>query len=322
MTAVAIGVAALLIALFVQGYIGGGDADELSRLIETRGAAPGDLIVSSAGARRVIVIGDVAGRSAPKLIARQVLEAFARTRGVDALVVDADTALQPVFDRYTATVPEDASILTRQAGLLPAGDAGRQWLELYRAVWSINEELGADRRVRILAVGPGPWPPAQALPPKDAAQAFAARGRAMADRVSDQMLSRTSRSRVIALVDPLQALRSGMGELRVGGGGAMQAHWFAATLAERYPVDVYSVLIDASLDRTGYPLVAQYAGTRVHERLRKAIPGDIIAVPVTGPVGAYDNPILVRTGPGISFSMLPEGHTFAQLADGYVFLPQ
>ena len=107
-----------------------------------------------------------------------------------------------------------------------------------------------------------------------------------------------------------------------GGGGAIRANWFAATLAERYPVDVYSVLVDASLDPSGYPLVAQYAGTRVHARLRKAIPGDIVAVPVSGPIGEYRDPILVRTGPGIGFSIAPDDHTFAQLADGYVFLPQ
>lgn len=322
MIAVTIGVTALLVMLIVQGYVGGGDADELSELIESRGAPPANLILKGAGTRRVIVIGDIANRSAPKRIAQQVLRALAASTGVDALVVDADTALQPVFDRYTATVPEDASILTREAALLPPGDAGRHWLELYRAVWAVNEELGADRRIRILAVGPGPWPPAQALPPKDAAEAYAGRGIAMADRVSEQMLDRTSRSRVVALVDALHALRSGSGELRVGGGGAMEAQWFAATLAQRYPVDVYSVLVDASLERSGYPLVAQYAGTRVHERLRKAIPGDIVGVPATGPIGDYRDPILVRTGPGIGFSLVPSDQRLADLVDGYVFLPQ
>lgn len=322
MLAVIIAVAALLVMMFVQGYIGGGDADELAALVEARGAAPADLIVAGAGTRRVVVIGDVAGRSVPKIIAQQVLRALARTGGVDALVVEADTLHQAAFDRYTATTPEDASLLTRPGGLLPAGEAGRQWLELYRTVWAINEELGADRRIRILAAGPGPWPPASALPPKRAAEAYARRGLEMADRVGQQMLERTSRSRVVALVDALQALRSGSGELRVGGGGAIEAQWFAATLAARYPMDVYSVLVDASLGRTDYPPVAQYAGTRVHERLRKAIPSDIVAVPVTGPIGEYRDPILVRTGPGISFSILPDGHTFSQLADGYVFLPQ
>lgn len=320
--AVGIGLAALLVMLFVQGYIGGGDADELAEFVREQGMAPEALITSGAAARRVVVLGDVPGLAAPKVLAAQVLRELASRGGVDALVVDVDSALQPVFDRYTATTPEDASILTREQGLLPAGDAGRQWLELYRAVYTINNELGADRRIRILAAAPGPWPPSQALPPKEAAQAYAARGQAMADRVSAQMLERTSRSRVVALVESLQAIRSGSAELRVGGGGAMEARWMAAALAQRYPVDVYSVLLDVSLDNTGYPIVVQYAGTRVHERLLKAIPSEPVGLPASGPIGEYRDPLLLRTGPGVSVSVLPDDHTLSTLVDGYVFLPQ
>ena len=320
--ALTIGVVALLAMMFVQGYIGGGDSDELAAFAESRGQSPVDLIIAGASARRVVVIGDVTGHSEPKRIAEQVLRRLAQSRGVDALVVEADTLHQLALDRYTATSPEDASILTRAAGLLPAGESGRQWLELYRSVWSINEELGADRRIRILAAGPGAWPPQQALPPKEAAEAYAARGVSMADRIDEQMLERTSRSRVIALVDALQAIRSGTGELRVGGGGAIQSHWLAATLAERYPVDVYSVLPDVSLDMTGYPLVVQYAGTRLHERLTKAIPGDMIGMPAAGPLGEMRDPIILRTGPGITVSLQPAENTLADLADGYIFLPQ
>jgi len=144
----------------------------------------------------------------------------------------------------------------------------------------------------------------------------------MAERIAAQMLERTSRSRVVALVDPLQAIRTGSAELRVGGGGAIDAHWLAATLAERYPVDVYSVLLDASLESTGYPLVVQFAGTRLHERLLKAIPGEAVGMPASGPIGDYRNPILLRTGPGVTVSILPDDHRLADLASGYVFLPQ
>ena len=322
MIAVTIGVTALLAMLFVQGYIGGGDEDELSEYVAARGAPPAELIATAAGSRRIVIIGDVPGRSAPKRIAQAVLERLGRSQGVDALVVDVDSALQSVFDRYTATTPEDASILTRTDGLLPAGEDGRHMLALYRAVWTLNQELGADRRVRILAVSPGAWPPRAALPPKAAAQQYANRGAAMAERVAAEMLERTSSSRIVALVDALQAIRSGSGRLRVGGGGALEANWLAASLAARYPVDVYSVLPDLSLDMTGYPLVAQYAGTRVHERLSKAIPSESVGLPVAGPIGAFREPLRIRTGPGVSITIEPDGHTLADLVDGYVFLPQ
>lgn len=322
MIAITIAVVALLITLFVQGYVGGGDADELSEFVATQGSAPVELIVNGAGARRVVVIGDVQGMAAPKRLAQQVLSELAARRGVDALVVDVDTTFQNAFDRYTATSPEDASILTRAEGLLPAGEEGRHWLELYRAVYAINAELGADRRIRIMAAAPGPWPPREALPPKGAAEAYAMRGSAMAERVSEQMLERTSRSRVVALVEPLQAIRTGHGELRVGGGGAIRADWFAAVLAQRYPVDVYSVLVDASIEGTGYPVVVQFAGTRVHERLLKAIPAESVGLPASGPIGDYQNPLQLRTGPGVTASILPDDHTLATLVDGYVFLQQ
>lgn len=322
MIAAVIGVTALFAMLFVQGYIGGGDSEELSDFVASRGAPPAELIASAAASRRIVVIGDVAGRAAPKRIAEAVLRQLSQSRGVDALVVDVDSAQQQAFDRYTATNPEDASILTRAPGLLPSGEEGRHALALYRAVWAFNQELGADRRIRILAVSPGPWPPLAALPPKQAAEAYAARGAAMAERVSSQMLERTSSSRVVALVEALQAIRSGSGELRVGGGGAMEASWMAANLATRYPVDVYTVLPDVSLDMTGYPAVAQYAGTRVHARLAKAIPSDMVGLPVAGPIAAFREPLLIRTGPGVTMSILPAEHTLADLVDGYVFLPQ
>ena len=322
MIAITIAVVAFMIMLFVQGYVGGGDADELAEFVREQGTPPVELIATGAGSRRVVVIGDVPAMEAPKTLAEQVLREMAEHGGVDALVVEVDTLLQPVFDRYTATTPEDASILTREPDLLPAGDAGRHFLALYRAVYAINEEMGADRRIRILAAAPGPWPPRAALPPKEAAESYAMRGSSMAARVSTQMLERTSSSRIVALVDPLQAIRTGHGELRVGGGGAIQASWFAASLAERYPVDVYSVLLDVSLEGSGYPLVVQYAGTRVHERLLKAVPSDAVGMPASGPVGEYGNPLRLRTGPGVSASILPDDHTLSTLVDGYVFLPQ
>ena len=322
MIAVSLTVLALLVTLFVQGYVGGGDADELAEFVEAQGSAPVELIVNGAGARRIVVIGDVQGMAAPKRLAQQVLGELAARSGVDGLVVDVDSALQDAFDRYTATAPEDASILTRAEGLLPSGEEGRHWLELYRSVYAINEELGADRRIRILAAAPGPWPPRAALPPKAAAEAYAARGREMAERVSAQMLERTSRSRVVALVDPLQTFRTGHGELRVGGGGAIHADWFAAALAARYPVDVYSVLLDASLEGTGYPVVMQFGGTRVHERLLKAVPSEAVGMPASGPVGDYRDPVQLRTGPGVTATIMPDDHTLATLVDGYVFLPQ
>lgn len=315
-------VVALLVTLFVQGYVGGGDADELAEFVERQGTTPVEHIVSGAGSRRIVVIGDVQGMAAPKQLVQEVLRGLASRSGVDALVVDVDSAFQDAFDRYTATSPEDASILTRADGLLPAGEEGRHWLELYRSVYAINEELGADRRIRILAAAPGPWPPREALPPKSAAEAYAMRGAAMAARVGAQMLERTSRSRVVALVEPLQAIRSGYAELRVGGGGAIRADWFAAVLAQRYPVDVYSVLVDASLEGTGYPSVVQFGGTRVHERLLKAVPSAPVGVPASGPVGEYRDPIRLRTGPGVNASILPDDHTLATLIDGYVFLPR
>lgn len=318
--AAVIGVVALIATLLVQAFMSGGDSAEVQAFAQRRGSAPAEHVVSAAGARRVIVIGDVTGHAGPKRIAADVLSALAGSRGVDALVVDVDSAHQQAFDRYTATTPEDASILTRRAGLLPAGDDGRHALELYRAVWALNERLGPDRRIRIIAAAPGPWPPPAALPPTEAARLFADRGRAMAERVSDQLLDRTSTARAVALVDPLQALRGG-GTLRVRGGGMMPVEWFAAALAQRYPVDVYSALPDAQGDAGRPPVVARYAGTELLQRVRRALPREALGLPIEGPLLEAQDPVLVETGPGVTLAIEPEGATLSDLANGYLFLP-
>lgn len=318
-TVAIIGAIALLAALWFQGRTGGSDAERYARFVDERAADPVEMISRAAGSRRVVVIGDIDGMSAPKKLAAGVLRAFARESGVDALVVDVDSSYQTALDRYISTAPEDASILMREAGLIDGTTAGRDMLELFREVYRLNVEVGADRRIRIIAAAGDGWPPRASLSPKAAAQRFAQHGTNMAQRIDDEILGRTSGTRIVALVESLQALKGGGAEVAAGGGAPTPVHWMAAELAERHPVDVYTVLPDAPLENRGYPLVARYGGTTLYSRLRPPGSGSF-AVPVVDPIRSASAPVKLRTGPGVSLKMLPDDYTLGTVADAYVRL--
>lgn len=315
----AIGVLALVAALVLEGRSSGEQTTQFRQLVEERAGDPVDLVVAGAGNRRIIVIGDAPGASAPKRLAGAVLRRLAGGGGVDALVVGVDTSYQGALDRYIVSDPEDASILLQQSGLVD-GREGRALLELFRSVYRLNEELGADRRIRILAAASEPWPPAGSLAPREAAQRFARRGTEMAERIDATLLSRSSRTRAVVLVDALQALRGGYGELSGGGAGDLEARWMAAVLAERYPIDIFSVLPDAPFEASGYTNVASYAGTRVYPLVRRAGRSGAFALPMTEPLRSVREPIRLRTGTGISLQIMPSGYSFGEVASAYVFL--
>jgi len=318
MVAAAIGVLALLGALYLEGTPDVG-AGALEELLEQRRAEPAELIARGAGNRRIVVIGDVRGRGEPKRIAAEVLQRLAEGPGVDALVVGLDARHQSALDRYTATTPEDASILTRAPGLIPEAEEGRALLELFRSVYRLNQELGADRSIRLIAAAAGAWPPDEALSPRAAAQRFANRGAAMAERVESEILGSTSGTRIVVLVDALQSLKGGGAELVAGGGEPLQVEWMAAALRQRYPVDVYTALPDGALDVRGYPVVARYTGTSLNARLRR-LTGGTYALPVAGPLRDDTAPLQVQTGPGVSLRFTPDQYTLRDVADVYVQL--
>jgi hypothetical protein len=283
---------------------------------------PLDMLQTAARARRLVVISDIPAAAAPKRLAAELVERLATTSGLDALAVSIPVSEQQYFDRYLSTEPEDVSILLSRPRAIREGDgATAPLLDLYRAVWRVNRELGAARRVRILAIDHPDWPPARATSAADAARTFGARTDHMVEHLHERLLGRNPGARVLLLVDGLHALKSGSGRARTGGARPVDVDWLAARLAQRYPQDVFTVLLDATPARSPSPAVAAYRGTVAGDAMRQGGIRTGTAL-LTGP--AFDavarSPIRVIETTGLTFDLVPRDAPFTSLADAYVFL--
>ena len=69
-------------------------------------------------------------------------------------------------------------------------------------------------------------------------------------------------------------------------------------------------------------VVLEVVADELHVGLREPGSRAPVGLPVAGPIGAFREPLRIRTGPGVSITIQPDGHTLADLVDGYVFLPQ
>lgn len=283
-------------------------------------AEPLDLIEAAGRSRRLVFLGDVPGSAAPKRLAGEAIERLAGSSGLDYVVLDVPSDEQPFIDRYLATAPEDPSLLLGRPDAVREGDpSSRALLDVYRTIWRVNEELGADRRIRVIAADLPDWPPRRGTAPSQAATLFGQRSEHMLQQVQDRGLSRNARARMLFLVDGLQALKAGGARLQTGGTRPVEAPWLAARLRELAPQDVYTVLMDASAGAAGADVVA-YHGTAAGAALRRAGVATGTALRVDARFDELSRtPVDVRTATGVEFS-LQGGSTFSELADAYVFL--
>lgn len=313
---VIIGVAALL-----EFRRGGGSEAEFVEMARETAQDPVDLVEQAARSRRLVFLSDIPTAAAPKRFAEQVIDRIALGSGLDAVVLDIDSDEQPHIDRYLATAPEDPSILlSRPRALREGAGASREYLNIYRTVWRINQELGAARRIRIIAADAPGWPPAQATSPAEAARRFAERADHMASTVMERLLARNPGARVLFLVDGLHALKSGGGRVQTGGAAPGPITWLAAWMRDRFPADVYSVLIDAAPSRSISTPVAAYRGTEFAEAMRRGGLPSGTALPVTP---AFDDlsrsPLRTVGTTGIDFSLEPRTLPMTEVADAYIY---
>jgi len=322
-TAKVAGIALLVIvatAALLELRRGGGAEAELVDHMRANAAAPIDIVEAAGRSRRLLFLADVPGAAAPKRFAADAIERLATTSGLDLVVLDVDAAEQPWIDRYLATSPEDASILMMRPRVVKESEGlARDYLDIYRTVYRVNEELGAARRVRIVAADPAGWPPTRSASPSEAAQLFGQRGPHMMQAVQERALARNPKARVFFFVDGLHALRSGGARIVTGGTSPVDATWLAALLAERYPQDVYSILVDAQPARVLTPALASYTGTSVAELLRRAGVGGNRGSRIDDVFSAAPRPTIhtdARTG--VEFTLEPRGAALRQLADAYI----
>jgi hypothetical protein len=318
-------IAAMVVILLAAALLemrrgGGAEADLVAHARENR-LDPLDLVEVAGRSRRLLFIADVHSAVAPKRFAADAIERLALGPGLDLVVLEVDADEQPFIDRYLATVPEDASILMSRPRAIREDDAAsRSFVDVYRTVWRVNQELGAHRRVRIVAADRPGWPPARSLSPQEAARQYGERDEHMAQAVVDRALGRTPGARVLFFVGGLHALKSGGGVVQTGGTRPVSVTWLAARMAERHPQDVFTILTDATPARVIAAEVASYRGTAAADALRR---GGLPAGSAFRVEEAFDgltrSPIRMVTATGLNFTLEPRAARLSELADAYVY---
>jgi hypothetical protein len=294
---------------------------ELVAYARTNARDPLDLVEHAARTHRLLFLADVPHAAATRRFAAHAIERLATGPGLDLVVLDVDAGEQPFIDRYLATAPEDVSILMARPRAIRADDgAYRSYVDIYRTVWRANQQLGAHRRIRIVAADRPGWPPDRATARHHAASMYGERDAHMMDVVMRRALEREPGARALFFVNGLHALRTGGGRVQTGGTRAIQVRWLAARLAERFPHDVYTILTDAAPARVATADVAAYRGTRAGDIMRQGGVRSGSAFVITQP---FDNltrsPIRTVEAAGIDLLLEPRAAPLSTMADAYIY---
>ena len=322
-----VGLAAVLVVAGVTAFLEKRrEWDDISRLVayaQERRLDPLVLIEAAGRANRILFLGDVHGSPAPKHWAAEAIEVPARGPGLDAVVLEVGADQQPYIDAYLASDPENATILFAHPRTLhQAWGDDRAFLEIYRRVWKLNEELGAGRRIRIVAADLPGWPPEGRLPPPAAAAQYAARDAHMEEVIEREVLSGRPKSRVLIFMGGYHGLKHGRATLAVAGASPVEVKWLGVRLRERHPGEVFSILPDAPRGKSFRADVVSYAATRAFDLLQKNLGGAVspFGLPVDERFDFLEAPILEADLPGLKLTLDPKGYKLREMIDGYLFL--
>ena len=312
--------ALILLASALLELRGESGSAALQSYVTEHGMPPLDLIERAGRGRRLVFLADVGGAAATKRLAADAIERLARTSTLDVVALGIDADEQRHIDLYLNAEQEDASLLIARPRLLHEAEGAAQgYLAILRRVRQLNDELGADRQIRVLALDPPDWPPARAVAPHELARRFGERDEHMRETIG-RVLARDPRTRVLFLLDGLHALRGAGGSVQTGGTRTVTVRWLASLLEQQYPQDVYSILVDAPVVRSAAPQVVAYRGTAAGPLLAERLGTRAVGVAVGRPFGFTRQPIRVTGRPGITFELDPRGFTLPQVADAYVYL--
>ena len=315
--------AALVIMLIVGWLIEGrGNTDTeqaIADLARKASTDPAGAIANASRANRVVILSDIHESAATKRLAAQAIEKIVATSGLDVLVLEIGADLQPAIDRYLDSNPEDASLLvTNERALREPGPASRDYLEIYRTVWKVNKELGADQRIQIVAADLNGWPPARSVAPAELARRSAEREEHM-QRQIERAISLQPGARVLVFMTGYHALKSGTGMLQTGGSEPVEIDWLGARLDRSTPEEVYSFLVDAPVAGRATDVTA-YGGTSVAEMIRRSGVHRTFVSPVTPEFDAIRRPLITRKSPGLNFEILPRDYKLSDVTDAYIYL--
>jgi hypothetical protein len=255
-----------------------------------------------------------------KRLAAEVIDSIASGPGLDAVIVEVGHDQQPYLDYYYNQIPEDASVLVSHPRTLRESGAGsRGYLDLYHRIWKLNEKLGADRRIQVIAADLDNWPTERALSTADRARMFSARDSAMLANLDREVLGPSPRSRILIFMTGLHGLKSGSGELQTGGTSRVSVQWLASRLEQRYPGEVHTALVDATGSINPDEFVS-YTGTRLPEEAESVLPAGRYSLRVNDRFDFLSRPIRESTAPGLTFDILPHDYRLKSVADDYIHL--
>ena len=276
------------------------------------GTDPVGGIRAAAHARPVVLIGlPVAGRAGWRIVL-DVLDSLALGPGLDAVGVPAPADDQPAIDRYLDASVEDAR-------LLPPDRAGSDLRAVYRAVRSLNDELGVDRALRVVALWPSGWPPDAAESPAEAVRRWAVRPAHASELLSAGVLARMPNARLLLLVDGLDALSGVRVRAAGGGGSAHTPATLAGLLRDRFGRNLYTVLVDGAAVGAGGTHVVGFAGTSLFDDARRLWSGSARLAPLAGHSDLGRADLRISTRPGVNAELQPASIRFSELADAYLF---
>ena len=310
----------LMIAALILDSEAASDMEPLIEYMEARGREPSQAIADAGRSARVVLLSDIAGLGGPKRVAAEAVRALAEGPGLDAVVLAVSSEEQPYIDAFLNAPGENATVLLgRPAAVRESEGAARAFVDIYSAVYRMNQDLGAARRIRILAVDVPGWPPPEGANPDEVSQLYASRTEHMLRRMDEELLSRIPDARLLVFVDGYMTLQRTHGVARFAGGDEVRVDWLGERLRERNPGQVRTVLVDATSGASGLTRLPSYEGTVFHRALRRELEGDR-AARVTDAFSMVRDPILETSSPALRLDIRPEGYTLRDAADVYVFL--
>ena len=185
-------------------------------------------------------------------------------------------------------------------------------------MWKLNQKLGADQRIQIVAADLNGWPPARPVSPAERARKSAEREAHMQKSIQDVM-SLNPRARVLVFMTGFHALKRGTGELQTGGSTPVQIAWLATRLNGVAPEEVYSFLVDAPAVGTSTD-VTTYSGTTIESIVQRNGVSRTFVTRMTPELDALDQPLIIRKSPGLSFGITPRDYKLSEVADAYIHL--
>jgi hypothetical protein len=315
----------IILALVIAAalYLDAGTAAELEPVeayVRERGRPPVEVVEAAGRTARIVLLSDVAGHAAPKRLVAEAIRALAEGPGLDAVVLEVPSTEQPFIDTYLTRAEENATLLlARPAAVRQHEGLSRDYLEIYRAVWRVNQEVGAARRLRIIAADHPAWPPPEGASPQDIARLHGQRARHMLEHLDEQLLALMPDARLLVFVDGYLALQRTHGQLRFAGGDAARVEWLGELLRERAAADTRTVLVDVPVQPGAVRRLPEYHGTRFFRPLRRAVDRSV-GVRIDDTFAGVRSPVLESSSPGLRLEIGPAGYTLREVADYYILL--